>query len=458
MREKFERFLKTHPHPHSPFWERPALSRRAFFRVVGTGLTGYALFQLTRPLWLLAQAPVVPVRTAKNCIFILLAGAPSHTDTFDLKEGSWTPSSFNPTSYGDLRFPQGLLPRLAERLGDFAIVRSLRSWALVHSLAQTWTQIGRNPTSALGSVAPHIGSIVALEKAAERTAKDIFPGFLSLNAGGSQVGSGYLPVTYAPFQVTPTAQGLRNTTHSAGKARWEGRWQLLHLLDDPLRKNSPLGQPASDMDNFYDAASQLMYNERVQSAFSFQPQEREAYGNSAFGDACLVANKVLRADSGTRFIQITLGGWDNHSNIYTALAGPSGIFDKGLAALLDGLKQNSLFDQTLVVVAGEFGRTVGPLNNQQGRDHYLQQFALFAGARVRGGRAIGATDERGAATVEPGWSRARDVRVEDVEATLYSALGINWTTIRYDDPFRRGFEYVPFANYDLYGPIHELWG
>jgi hypothetical protein len=399
----------------------------------------------------------VPAGTAKNCIYILLSGGPAHTDMFDLKEGSWTPATFSPTSYGDIRFPQGLLPNIAAHLGDLAIVRSARAYALVHSLAQTWVQIGRNPASALGSVSPNIGSIVAIEKAAERTATDILPGFISLNAGGSQVGAGYLEVTYAPFLVQPRAAGLSNTVHPDGRDRWNGRMQMLHMLDDPLRNNSPLGKSAEDMDNFYDSASALMYNETVQSAFSFTTDERAPYGNTTFGDACLLATKVLRANRGTRFVQITSGGWDNHSNIYTALPPVATTFDRGFAGLLDGLRANGLLDQTLVVVAGEFGRTTGPLNNQGGRDHFLQQFVVFAGGGVRGGKAIGSTDSTGANTAVPGWSRNRDVRPEDVEATIYSALGINWTTIRYDDPFKRGFEYVPFANYDFYGPVNEIW-
>jgi hypothetical protein len=405
----------------------------------------------------LASLPVVPAGTAKNCIYILLSGGPAHTDMFDLKEGSWTPATFSPTSYGDIRFPQGLLPNIAAHLGDLAIVRSARAYALVHSLAQTWVQIGRNPASALGSVSPNIGSIVAIEKAAERTATDILPGFISLNAGGSQVGAGYLEVTYAPFLVQPRAAGLSNTVHPDGRDRWNGRMQMLHMLDDPLRNNSPLGKSAEDMDNFYDSASALMYNETVQSAFSFTTDERAPYGNTTFGDACLLATKVLRANRGTRFVQITSGGWDNHSNIYTALPPVATTFDRGFAGLLDGLRANGLLDQTLVVVAGEFGRTTGPLNNQGGRDHFLQQFVVFAGGGVRGGKAIGSTDSTGANTAVPGWSRNRDVRPEDVEATIYSALGINWTTIRYDDPLKRGFEYVPLANYDFYGPVNEIW-
>ena len=83
---------------------------------------------------------------------------------------------------------------------------------------------------------------------------------------------------------------------------------------------------------------------------------------------------------------------------------------------------------------------------------------MFAGARVKGGRAIGSTDDTGASIADPGWSRDREVRPEDIEATIYSALGIDWTTVRHDDPLGRGFEYVPFSSQDLYGPVNELWG
>ena len=457
MNRQGERSLKKFPHPHQPFWERPALSRRSFFQVLGTGITGCALYHTARPLRLLAQSSVVPMNTAKNCIFILLQGAPSHTDTFDLKEGSWTPSEWNPASYGEIRFPQGLMPNIAERLDEIVIIRSVRAWALVHSLARTWIQIGRSPASALGSIAPNIGSIVALEKASERTEKDILPGFLALNARGNQVGAGYLPVTFAPFRLQPRATGLQNTIHPDGKERWENRRQALRLLDDSLRIGSPWGDLPQVMDEHYDAAGKLMYNDGVQTAFSFTEEERSAYGTSSFGDACLIATKALSADLGTRFVQITMGGWDNHADIYGTIPGLAETFDNGFAALLDGLQQNSLLQDTLLVVAGEFGRTVGPLNSRQGRDHYLQQFALFAGGGVHGGRTIGETDATGAYTVEPGWSRGRDVRNEDIEATIYSALGIDWTTVRHDDPLNRGFEYVPYANLDIYGPINELW-
>ena len=112
-------------------------------------------------------------------------------------------------------------------------------------------------------------------------------------------------------------------------------------------------------------------------------------------------------------------------------------------------------------MVGEFGRTPA-LSAAGGRDHFLQQTAVFAGAGIKGGKTIGATSADGSSIVDYGWKGSGDtgpryVRPEDIEATIYSALGIDWTTIRGDDPYHRGFEYVPFANQGTYGPINELW-
>jgi uncharacterized protein (DUF1501 family) len=132
-------------------------------------------------------------------------------------------------------------------------------------------------------------------------------------------------------------------------------------------------------------------------------------------------------------------------------------FDDAVSALLGDLKASGQLDSTLVVMMGEFGRTVGPITPAKGRDHWLQMSVVFAGAGITGGQTIGTTDSKGADTTDFGWSRQRYVKPEDIEATIYSAMGINWTNVRYDDPFGRGFEYVPFSEDDLYGPIDELW-
>ena len=84
--------------------------------------------------------------------------------------------------------------------------------------------------------------------------------------------------------------------------------------------------------------------------------------------------------------------------------------------------------------------------------------SVFAGGGTRGGRAIGSTNETGAYTADPGWERNRSARPEDIAATIYSALGIDWTTVRHDDPLGRGFEYVPKTGAFPFAPVHELWG
>lgn len=442
------------------FWRRPHLGRRMFFRSAAAAMGGYILMP-TRPMETIAQAGVTPMGTADKVIFILLAGAPSHIDTFDLKEGAWTPAAFAPTSYGGTRFPQGLMPNLARNLDSIALVRSSRSWAAVHQLSQTWWQIGRNPVTGLAKIAPHIGSVVSIERRA-KDSDTTLPAFLSLNASGTVAGNGYLPPDNAPFLVSPSGAGLPNTTNAAGVDRFNSRYQLLVNVDESMRDPSPLGASPDEAAAFRDAARQMMYNSSINNLFISTAAERTLYGNTAFGNACLAARNVVRANKGGHFVQITLGGWDNHSNIYQPNANLSAMskqLDIGLGSLIDELKADGTLNRTLIVAMGEFGRTVGPLNTAGGRDHHLQQSVLFAGAGIRGGRTIGATNALGDDVADFGWSRKRYVRPEDVEATIYSSLGIDWTTVRHDDPLGRGFEYVPFAaSQDLYGPINELWG
>ena len=465
QQEKFNRFVERYPHPHVTFFNRPHFTRRRFFEVVGAGVVGsYLVGKVSGSDDLSTQPGAATQNKAKNCIFILLAGAPSHVDTFDLKVlNGVTPSNFNPTMVNGINWPMGLLPKLGGTLGDICLVRSMHAWALVHSLAQTWSQIGRNPAAALGNIAPNIGSVVAIEK---NTKGQVFPPFLALNSP-TAVGNGYFPAQYAPFKIVPSTAGIPNTSNPLGPQRLDDLWSRIHELDDPLRTTPPYGEPLQDYDAFYTSAKSLIdYSKnKVNQAFGYTTTDSARYGSTAFGNACLIAKQVLAADQGTRFIQITFGGWDMHQDIY-GQQNPRGNnlytmgkpLDDGVSALLSDLKSSGLLDQTLVVMVGEFGRTVGPVTAAGGRDHYLQQTAVFAGAGVQGGRTIGSTTSNGSDTVDFGWSRQRYVKPEDIEATIYSAMGIDWTTIRKDDPFHRGFEYVPFSGQDIYGPINELWG
>lgn len=442
------------------FWRGPHLSRRVFFRHLSTALGGYFLLP-SGPMETVAKAAVRPIGTAKNVIFVMMGGGPSHIDTFDLKEGPWLPNSYEPTTYGDVRWPRGLFPRLAEQMDSLAVVRSIKPWATAHEIASNWLQIGRNPASSLSAIAPHIGSVVALEFQ-NRSKDKTLPPFFHLNAGNGP-GAGYLSPLNAPFYFSPGGNPPPGTTHPDNQATFERRIALLNDLDAEFRGRGTLQAQGVQMESFNESARQLMYRADIDNLFRYSVDERTRYGNTGFGNACLVARNLLASDKGTRFIQINVGGWDNHVNIYTNALNPSNVnslgrqFDTALGNLIGDLKTSGLLDSTLVIAMGEFGRTLGTLNTTAGRDHFLQQSALMAGAGIKGGRSIGSTDAAGRDTTDPGWSRQRSIRAEDIEATIYSALGIDWTTVRRDDPLNRGFEYVPFSSQDLYGPIHDLW-
>jgi len=461
--EKINRWFKKNPWTYPPFHNRPHWTRRHFFEVLGAGVTGAFLNQRYAKAADVTTGGATTKNTAQNVIFILLAGAPSHTDTFDLKViNGVTPTSFNPATINGINFPTGLMPKLATLTGDFAIARSVQAHAVVHSACQTWVQIGRNPLAALGNIAPNIGSIVAIEKDPQRQPSQIFPTFLALNSNGA-VNQGYLSAKYAPFKVTPATGGIGNTTNTAsgGQTRFENRFKLMNSLDANLRSGGAAPNDFVDYNDFYVDAKQLMYNPTVNQYFGFTSADSMRYGSSSTGNAMLVASQILKANLGTRYIQITSGdGWDMHSNIYAAnnLPAKAALLDNALSALIGDLKANGLFDQTLIVMYGEFGRTVGPLTSQAGRDHWAQQFAFFAGGGIQGGRTIGATDSTGRDTVDYGWSQKRYIYPEDIEATIYSATGIDWTTVRHDDPLGRGFEYVPKTGAFPFAPVHELWG
>lgn len=452
------------------------LGRRDFFKIAGTGVAGYFVSPTfstkvhAKPQGYEAQLN----GRARNVIFIHMQGAPSHVDTFDLKVGSWTPTDFAPETINGLLFPKGLMPTLANHLGKIAIIRSLRAPALVHSLQQIWAQIARNPTSLMGKIAPNIGAVVAREFESQRTANQKLPGFVSLN-GGNVVSSGYFNAKYSPFAVTASQNGLTNLTNFAGQTTFDRRYQMLQDLDGENRVNSPLGDPVVDMDGFYQQSRAMMYNPEIDAVFKFTAADAQRYGvnnaANAFGNSCITARNLLKANLGTRYVQISIGGWDNHTNIYAAggIYTPARQFDKGLGELLTdlaalpGLNGGTLLDETLVVWMGEFGRTVRTggnqpgLNSGAGRDHFFQQFVGFAGGGVSGGRAIGQTTADGFAVMDAGWKYGRPIANEDVAATIYSALGIDYTKSYMDDPFLRGFDLVPFAAQGAWFPVMEVF-
>jgi uncharacterized protein (DUF1501 family) len=168
-----------------------------------------------------------------------------------------------------------------------------------------------------------------------------------------------------------------------------------------------------------DRAARLMH---ASAARAFRLDEepartREAYGRSLFGQACLLARRLV--ERGVPFVEVSLDGWDSHAENFDTVTRLGGILDAGWSALLDDLKDRGLLDSVLVVWMGEFGRTPR-INSAAGRDHYPTAWATaLAGGGVKGGQAVGRTSADGTAVTE------RPVTTTDFLATVCKALGID---------------------------------
>lgn len=403
--------------------------------------------------------------SANVCIFVNLSGAPSHVDTFDLKTSAFRPAGHVLGGAGAITLNATLFPDLAKITGDFSLIRSMESVEEAHERGQFAVRTAHSSNPAFNAETPHMGAVVARELGVGK-----FPAFLALNGSAGQ-GSAFLGGSYGP--ITTSGCGFPYFSHDfygpASRARFDAKFSLLKSID-PSR-SAPSDPALSDVEAYYDTARAMMYDSSISDVFSCAASDISRYGNTAVGQALLVARQAVQARNGVRFISVSHGNWDTHQQMYTrgySFAGAlnniwnlSNELDRGLAALISDLKASGDLSRTIVVVMGEFGRTPGPLNGQQGRDHHKAAMcALMAGGGVAGGRVIGATDANGRTIINKGWKYNRSIYVQDIAATVYSALGIDWTTKLTGTPSGRTFEYTPpinNGNYDLPAPVEELF-
>ena len=437
------------------------LTRREIFRVGACTLGAYWFTPLLEAVNVSAQARVEPRASARFVIFVMLQGGPSHVDAWDLKEGKWTPQDFEVSEVQPgVKWPVHLYPTLAKRFDRFALVRSLEAWDSVHARAQYYVQSAHTLNPALQKEIPSVGSVVAYEYASRRRSTDTLPTYVATNVTTSQVGllkSGFLPATYSPFHVDTNAGLSSLSVDDSNRAEFMRRWELLKSFDERLRNDPSLQAKAyRDYHNYYEGAVSMMSDARARQAFTIEPADRDRYGKTSLGDGCIIARNLVEVDAGTRFVLVNHSDWDHHGRIYQQGSHyrMSRELDTALGALLDDLAAKtradgrSLLEETLVVCMGEFGRTPGNLNLLQGRDHHQYAFtALFAGGGIKGGRVIGRTDEIGARVVDSGWDIKRSIYMEDVAATVYSAMGIDWKKTMTGTPSGRTFYYIePFAS------------
>jgi hypothetical protein len=439
----------------------PTLTRRHLLRLGALNIAGYGLLPFAKPGNVHAQSRITPRGTAKSVIFLNLQGGPSQMDMFDVKFGKWAPENrdVRATPYG-YQFPYGLLPKVANQLGDLAVVRSAMAWETVHSRGQYYLQTGHAVSAARVKEMPALGAVIAYESQQQRRSSDFLPPFISMNYEPSTMygplqGEGCLPSDCSPLTLDLKDRNLPFVVDPADRERFSRRWDLLNSMDTSrhaLDDNSPQGM--RQFESFGRAVHKMMTNPAISKVLQLTDDERKAYGATPFGDACLIARNMVAADAGARFLLVTQPGWDHHGTIY-GKEGKGGLYktcsdlDPAFAALLEDLKRlksadgKPLLDSTLVICMGEFGRTPGDLTPLAGREHYADtMFAVFAGAGVKGGRVYGATDEQAAHITDFGWSAKRPVYTEDVCATIYSVLGIDWSKRITNTPSGRDFQYV----------------
>lgn len=444
----------------------PKLTRRQFIRVGATTFAGYSLLPMAKPLQVRASEKIEPRGSAEFCIFLFLMGGPPQLDTFDVKEGKWTPTDFDiRTVTPEIRMPVAILPKLSEkkRLDQLLLARSVEAWESVHERGQYYIQAGRAFSGARAKEIPSVGSLVAYEFESRRKPSDFLPPFVAMNfspGGAGLAGPGMLPATYAPLPIAVQKDGdFSYVVPEDERERFNRRWRFLQQMDRGLRSGDVrFGRPMLDYHDFYLGAYEMMKRPEVGKILKFADDEHQKYGATSFGDACLLARNLVKADAGTRFIAIAQDGWDLHANVYDK-SKPVNHYtlcrdlDFALAGLLDDLSQTTdakgrtLLDKTFVVCMGEFGRTPGPLNPNKGRDHYrYASTTVFAGGGVKGGRVLGATDDVGGKVVKSGWEMDRSIYTEDVVATIFSALGIDYTKKITNTPSGREFEYVEITS------------
>jgi hypothetical protein len=318
-----------------------------------------------------------------------------------------------------------------------------------HETATNWVLSGRFG-SAFGDY-PAMGAVVAHQLGFRGT----LPPYVAIPRNPSftwELGkSAYLGGRYESFRTgDPNAAGFQvqdvaplETVTARSAAR---RQSLLQAVDGLARQVEGNDQIAT-YGEFQRRASALVLSSEARSAFAIEQESaalRDRYGRTTFGQSCLLARRLV--ERGVRFVTVNNGGWDHHARIWDGLSRRLPELDQGLAALLEDLGGRGLLADTLVAAFGEFGRTPR-VNRDVGRDHWAPAASLlFAGAGVRGGQVIGATDRDGA------YVTRRPVAPADVAYTIYEAVGVDphrWLT----HPEGRPIEIL-----DRGEPVRELWG
>ena len=398
-------------------------TRRDFLRVgsvAASGLTLANYLKLTHGGEVRQGAP------AKAAIFIDLPGGPSHLDSFDPKPQapSETRGTFQPiaTNVPGIQVCEHL-PKLAQCADKYTILRGVSHTLAAHRLGQEYVNTGSRPLASLEY--PGFGAVVTKELP---VAKEL-PPFVAIPRGSQR--AGFLGIQYAPLN-TGSSPKAGQPYHVRGISLGEDstleeierRRGLLKGLDQTFSELQESDQLLVGLDRFNQKAFDMITSRQAREAFDISresPVFAKQFEPENFSQSCLLAIRLIEA--GVRFVSLSLGGWDTHTDNFTKLKTqllPK--LDAGLSSLLTGLEQRGLLESTSVMTTGEFGRTpqINTRSAEGGRDHYPRcMFMLMAGGGMLGGQVIGESDATASGPAHEA------LKPDDVAASFYHSLGID---------------------------------
>ena len=365
---------------------------------------------------LLANAPSMR-KKHKAAIMLWMGGGPSTIDIWDLKPGAPTGGQFRPiaTSADGVQICEHM-PLMAKQMHHMAIVRSLSTREADHMRGRYYMHTGYVPNPNVEH--PSYGAVIAHELADQVPDLEI-PPFVSV--GGGSVGPGFLGMTWAPFVVDSNGN-VRNLDMGIDKARLEQRLAMLGTVESRFI-NEKRGGSAEDHRRVVEKTVKLMTSPQM-DAFKVnkEPKEiQEKYGTSGFAKGCLMARRLVEA--GVPFVEVDLGGWDNHAGIFNTLADQKlPDLDKAMSGLVADLADRGMLDDTVVIWMGEFGRTPN-INGGGGRDHWARSWsAVVGGGGFQRGIVVGETSADGKEVVSEAYTS------QDLMASVLKALGISLET------------------------------
>jgi uncharacterized protein (DUF1501 family) len=435
-------------------------TRRGFLQAGMLGLGGLTLADLLR---LRAAAP-----RARNTSVILfwLSGGPGHLETWDPKPEA-PPEYRGPfrairTAVPGIQVGE-LLPAQARLMDKLAVLRTVRHGSGDHTKANHWMLTGFegpafNAPDFKVQRRPSLGSAVAKLRGPNRPGLPPYAAVPHLRGGTDNFFhyAAYLGGGANPFIIEsdPNTSDYQVKDLSLARdlslERLEDRRQMLEAID---RVRRAADRQAADLDEHYQRAFDLLTGKAVAAAFDIAKEParlRDAYGRHTFGQSALLARRLVEA--GVTFVTVNCVPWDHHGTppqLKTEEGAKKLIppLDRALAALVEDLIQRGLYETTLVVAMGEFGRTP-KMNKDAGRDHWGHTFSvLLGGGGLQMGQAIGKSSPRGEYVVD------RPISPQDVAATVYHHLGIDARAVTFPDGLSRPVYLIENGQ-----PVRELVG